>query len=203
MDAVVSCTVQVQYDPDANAAPHSGVDKLSRASWRSIGGNITAPMRTKRPSTGDLDAQTRDQIIDSHRLAYIDEVPVNWCPKLGTVLANEEVTNEGRSERGNHPVYRRALKQWMLRITTYAQRLLDDIETVNWPEPIKLMQRNWIGKSIGAEVDFPLQDIGTDEWFEARKGRGFGKVEDGVVRVYTTRPDTLFGATFAALSIRW
>ncbi len=193
------------YDPDANAArPISElVDKLSRGELAiDPEGNITRADadRSDLQSFGDLDAQTRDQIIDSHRLAYIDEVPVNWCPKLGTVLANEEVTNEGRSERGNHPVYRRALKQWMLRITTYAQRLLDDIETVNWPEPIKLMQRNWIGKSIGAEVDFPLQDIGTDEWFEARKGRGFGKVEDGVVRVYTTRPDTLFGATYMVLA---
>ena len=82
------------------------------------------------------------------------EVPVNWCPALGTVLANEEVTNEGRSDRGNHPVYRRALKQWMLRITSYAERLVDDLKFVDWPESIKIMQRNWIGSSEGAEVNF-------------------------------------------------
>src|SRR5437870_2450895 len=83
-------------------------------------------------------------------LAYQAEVPVNWCPALGTVLANEEVTNEGRSERGNHPVYRRPLEQWMLRITAYAERLESDLDLVDWPEPINIMQRNWIGRSEGA-----------------------------------------------------
>src|SRR5207247_786681 len=83
-------------------------------------------------------AEQRD-VLDNHRLAYLDEVPVNWCPALGTVLANEEVTNEGRSERGNHPVYRRPLRQWMLRITKYAERLEDDLEDLAWPEPIKQM----------------------------------------------------------------
>jgi len=93
---------------------------------------------------------------DSVRLAYVADVPVNWCPMLGTVLANEEVTAEGRSERGNFPVYKRPLRQWMMRITAYAERLLDDLEKVDWPEPIKLMQRNWIGRSEGAWVDFPI-----------------------------------------------
>ncbi len=130
----------------------------------------------------DLPADHQREVIDSQRLAYMDEAPVNWCPKLGTVLSNEEVTNEGRSDRGDHPVYRRALKQWMLRITAYADRLLDDIETVNWPEPIKIMQRNWIGKSTGAEVTFAID--GSDEDIE----------------VYTTRPDTLFGATYMVLA---
>ena len=129
----------------------------------------------------EMSPAERRSLIDSHRLAYMDEVPVNWCPKLGTVLANEEVTNEGRSERGDHPVYRRAMKQWMLRITAYAGRLEDDLAMLNWPEPIKIMQRNWIGKSTGAEVDLA--------------------VESGeVIRVYTTRPDTLFGATYMVLS---
>jgi len=121
-------------------------------------------------------------VIDNHRLAYLDEVAVNWCPALGTVLANEEVTNEGRSERGNHPVFRRPLRQWMMRITKYADRLEKDLALVNWPEPIKLMQRNWIGRSEGAEVDFEV--VGKDE----------------TIRVYTTRPDTLFGATYMVLA---
>ncbi len=114
-------------------------------------------------------------------LAYIDEVAVNWCPALGTVLANEEVIN-GRSERGDHPVIRKPMKQWMLKITAYAERLLADIDTVDWPEGIKEQQRNWIGKSIGGEVDFAVA----------------GRSE--TIRVYTTRPDTLFGATYMVLS---
>ena len=97
------------------------------------------------------------EFVDSRRLAYLAEVPVNWCPALGTVLANEEVTNEGRSERGDHPVFKRPLKQWMLRITKYADRLADELEELDWPDAVKLMQRNWIGKSIGAEVDFGLE----------------------------------------------
>lgn len=115
-------------------------------------------------------------------LAYLAEVPVNWCPALGTVLANEEVTPEGLSERGNHPVYRRPMKQWMLRITAYAERLLNDLEEVDWPESIKEMQRNWIGRSEGAEVDFEV---------EGSRDK---------IRVFTTRPDTLFGATYMVLS---
>ena len=130
----------------------------------------------------ELSPEEQREIIDSQRLAYRAEVPVNWCPRLGTVLANEEVTNEGRSERGDHPVFRRALKQWMLRITKYAERLLADVDDLDWPEPIKLMQRNWIGKSTGAEVYFPLLD------------------RDETLDVYTTRPDTLFGATYMVLA---
>ncbi|MCH8807539.1 MAG: leucine--tRNA ligase, partial [Planctomycetes bacterium] len=122
---------------------------------------------------------------DEHRLAYLAEVPVNWCPALGTVLSNEEVTNEGKSDRGNHPVYRRPLRQWMLRITEYAERLLADLERLDWPESIKLMQRNWIGRSEGAYVDFALA----------------GEPDDGnVIRVFTTRPDTLYGATYMVLA---
>ncbi|MCK2003680.1 leucine--tRNA ligase [[Brevibacterium] frigoritolerans] len=114
-------------------------------------------------------------------LAYIDEVAVNWCPALGTVLANEEVI-DGKSERGGHPVERRPMKQWMLRITAYADRLIDDLDDVDWPENIKDMQRNWIGRSEGAEVTFNID--GFDETFT----------------VFTTRPDTLFGATYAVLA---
>ncbi len=127
-----------------------------------------------------LNPAEQRRLIDSHRLAYLDEVPVNWCPMLGTVLANEEVTADGRSERGNYPVYRRPLKQWIMRITAYAERLLADLEPLNWPEPVKLMQRNWIGKSEGAYVDFPAAN---------RR-----------IRVFTTRPDTLHGATYLVLS---
>ncbi|MGG3736501.1 leucine--tRNA ligase [Aeribacillus pallidus] len=114
-------------------------------------------------------------------LAYIDEVPVNWCPALGTVLANEEVI-DGKSERGGHPVERRPMKQWMLKITEYADRLLEDLEELDWPESIKEMQRNWIGRSEGAEVTFQID--GHDETFT----------------VFTTRPDTLFGATYCVLA---
>ena len=114
-------------------------------------------------------------------LAYVDEVAVNWCPALGTVLANEEVV-DGVSERGGHPVERRPMRQWVLRITAYADRLLEDLDELDWPESIKEMQRNWIGRSEGAEVRFAID--GHDETFE----------------VFTTRPDTLFGATYAVLA---
>ena len=118
-------------------------------------------------------------------LAYVAEVPVNWCPALGTVLANEEVI-DGRSERGNHPVIRRPMRQWMLKITAYAERLLAGLDTLDWPEGIKEMQRNWIGKSTGALVDFGVL-IG-------------GACADEKITVYTTRCDTLFGATYMVLS---
>ena len=114
-------------------------------------------------------------------LAYVDEVPVNWCPALGTVLANEEVI-DGKSERGDHPVERRPMRQWILKITEYADRLLEDLDDLDWPESIKDMQRNWIGRSEGAEVTFAID--GHDETFT----------------VFTTRPDTLFGATYAVLA---
>jgi len=124
-------------------------------------------------------------------LAYVAEVPVNWCPALGTVLANEEVI-DGRSERGNHPVIRRPMRQWMLKITEYAERLLSGLDTLDWPEGIKEMQRNWIGKSTGAMVDFKIKYT---------MGEGTGTQEPPVVvTVYTTRCDTLFGATYMVLS---
>ena len=114
-------------------------------------------------------------------LAYVDEVPVNWCPALGTVLSNEEVI-DGKSERGGHPVERRPMKQWMLKITAYADRLIDDLDDLDWPDSLKEMQRNWIGRSEGANVHFNID--GTEENFT----------------VFTTRPDTLFGATYAVLA---
>jgi leucyl-tRNA synthetase len=115
-------------------------------------------------------------------LAYLDEVLVNWCPALGTVLANEEVI-DGLSERGNHPVVRRPMRQWVLKITAYAERLLDDLEELDWTEGIKDMQRNWIGKSVGAEVHFAIDSY-----------------SDASLTVFTTRPDTLFGATYCVLA---
>jgi leucyl-tRNA synthetase len=124
---------------------------------------------------------------DSRRLAYQAEVPVNWCPGLGTVLANEEVV-DGKSERGGHPVVRMPLRQWLLRITDYAERLLDDLALVDWPEPIRKMQREWIGRSEGAEVDFSLAEPSE------------GTLESRRIRVFTTRPDTLFGATYMVLA---
>ncbi|MGC5318980.1 leucine--tRNA ligase [Micromonospora arida] len=128
----------------------------------------------------ELSVAERRQVVDDHRLAYVSQAPVNWCPGLGTVLANEEVTADGRSERGNFPVFKRNLKQWMMRITAYGDRLLDDLDSLDWPEPIKLMQRNWIGRSIGAHIDFPTSAA--------------------PVRVFTTRPDTVFGATYMVLA---
>ncbi|MDP4468559.1 leucine--tRNA ligase [Staphylococcus hyicus] len=114
-------------------------------------------------------------------LAYIDEIPVNWCEALGTVLSNEEVV-DGVSERGGHPVVRRPMKQWVLKITAYADRLLEDLETLDWPESIKDMQRNWIGRSEGAKVSFGIEN------------------SDASIEVFTTRPDTIYGATFLVLS---
>ncbi len=135
------------------------------------------------------------------RLAYQSYAPVNWCPKLGTVLANEEVI-DGRSEVGGHPVERMPLRQWMLRITAYADRLENDLQTVNWPEGIKKLQRDWIGRSTGAEVDFfigPSESV--DAWKSDRGTHGFPrKAGEDVLRVYTTRPDTLFGATYMVIA---
>ncbi|NIJ14362.1 leucyl-tRNA synthetase [Saccharomonospora amisosensis] len=128
----------------------------------------------------ELSRLEQREIIDSHRLVYISEAPVNWAPGLGTVVANEEVTADGRSERGNFPVFRKNLRQWMMRITAYADRLLDDLDRLDWPEKVKSMQRNWIGRSRGANVRFPAGDR--------------------VIEVFTTRPDTLFGATYMVLA---
>ncbi len=146
------------------------------------------------------------EFVDSRRLAYLAEVPVNWCPALGTVLANEEVTNEGRSERGNHPVFRRPMRQWMLRITKYADRLERDLESLDWPESIKLMQRNWIGRSEGAVVTFRVAadrsrdrkgEVSGDQSCDRERAVSTG---GDAIEVFTTRPDTLFGATYMVLA---
>ncbi|MEK0056581.1 leucine--tRNA ligase [Corynebacterium sp. KPL2825] len=128
----------------------------------------------------DLTEEEKAAAIDEFRLVYLSNSTVNWCPGLGTVLANEEVTAEGKSERGNFPVFRKNLSQWMMRITAYSDRLLDDQELLDWPEKVKSMQRNWIGRSRGAEVSFPA------EGYE--------------IEVFTTRPDTLFGAEYVVLA---
>ena len=138
---------------------------------------------------------------DEHRLAYQSDALVNWCPALGTVLANEEVI-DGRSERGNHPVQRIPLRQWMLRITAYADRLGDDLEELNWPDGIKKLQRDWIGRSTGAEIDFFVgQEEDFSQWKQDRAAGDFlRKATDSEIRVYTTRPDTLFGATYMVIA---
>ncbi|MFJ4911684.1 leucine--tRNA ligase [Streptomyces sp. NPDC088726] len=128
-----------------------------------------------------LSAAERADVLSGHRLAYASDAPVNWSPGLGTVLANEEVTADGRSERGNFPVFKAKLRQWNMRITAYADRLLNDLDGLDWPEAIKLQQRNWIGRSEGARVDFPVDGAGG-------------------ITVFTTRQDTLFGATYMVLA---
>ena len=131
-------------------------------------------------SWSDLSPVERNTLIDSYRLAYVSEAPVNWCPGLGTVVANEEVTADGRSDRGNFPVFKRNMRQWMMRITAYADRLIADLDLLEWTDAIKAMQRNWIGRSEGATVHF--------------------QSPAGPISVFTTRPDTLFGASFVVLA---
>ncbi|MDQ6697789.1 MAG: leucine--tRNA ligase [Actinomycetota bacterium] len=150
--------------------------------------DLDAGTRQPAPATNpfdqpwaELDQSQQRAVVNNHRLVFRAEAMVNWCPGLGTVLANEEVTPDGRSDRGNFPVYRRPMKQWMMRITAYADRLLADLDLLDWPESIKLMQRNWIGRSTGARITFPVDGAGG-------------------VDVFTTRPDTLFGATYLVLA---
>ncbi|MCF3963831.1 leucine--tRNA ligase [Streptomyces fuscigenes] len=164
-------------------------------SWYDPGANKARPIETlvaqfvsgQRPTPdgrpwGALSEAERADVLGEYRLAYASDAPVNWCPGLGTVLANEEVTADGRSERGNYPVFKKKLRQWNMRITAYADRLVDDLDELDWPEAIKLQQRNWIGRSEGARVDFPVGDAGDR------------------ITVFTTRPDTLFGATYMVLA---
>ena len=135
---------------------------------------------TGRGEWSSLTKVERQELLSTYRLVYLADAPVNWCPGLGTTLANEEVTTDGRSDIGNYPVFKRNMRQWTMRITKYADRLLSDLDRLDWPEPIKIMQRNWIGRSIGSEVKFATNC--------------------GDITVFTTRPDTLFGASFMVLS---
>ena len=149
--------------------------------WFNPATNKAEPIGTL-PYPADCDTEEKRRVYrDGKRLAFVSEAPVNWCPELGTVLANEEVI-DGKSEVGGFPVIRRPMRQWMLRITAFAEKLLTDLDTIDWSDSLKEMQRNWIGRSEGAEVDFQVTD-------HAAK-----------IRVFTTRPDTLFGATYMVLS---
>jgi leucyl-tRNA synthetase len=150
-------------------------------SWFNASANKAEPIETLTYPAGVATEEQKADYRDSKRLAYVAETPVNWCPELGTVLANEEVI-DGKSEVGGHPVVRKPMRQWMLRITAYAERLLADLETIEWADSLKEMQRNWIGRSEGAEVKFQIPD------------------SDIQITVFTTRPDTLFGATYMVLS---
>ncbi|MEU7319945.1 leucine--tRNA ligase [Streptomyces griseoviridis] len=161
------------YDTEAGTArPITELVALFESGERPVPGHTRA--------WSELTATERADVLGEFRLAYASDAPVNWCPGLGTVLANEEVTADGRSERGNFPVFKAKLRQWNMRITAYADRLIDDLDGLDWPEAIKLQQRNWIGRSEGARVDFP--------------------VGDDRITVFTTRPDTLFGASYMVLA---
>ncbi|PFG20045.1 leucine--tRNA ligase [Serinibacter salmoneus] len=171
------------FDPEATAPDGS------TGAARPIDTLIAQFQDGSRPVPGgaawaDLSPAAREDVLADYRLAFVADVPVNWCPGLGTVLANEEVTAEGRSERGNFPVYKRNLRQWMMRITAYADRLVADLDRVDWPEKVRQMQRHWIGRSEGAHVHF-------------RVPTATGPQD---LSVFTTRPDTLFGATYVVLA---
>ena len=161
------------YDPEATN-PAGG-----KGCARPIA-ELEAKLAAERADWGSLSAAEKQEILDEHRLVYRSNSTVNWCPGLGTVLANEEVTADGRSERGNFPVFRKNLQQWMMRITAYSDRLIDDLDFLDWTDKVKSMQRNWIGRSRGAQVTFESAAGGID--------------------VFTTRPDTLFGATYVVLA---
>ena len=161
------------FDPDQNRAR-----PISDLVTKFESGERTPPSDAAWDALSD---QQRAEIINSYRLAYLGVAPVNWCPGLGTVLANEEVTSDGRSEIGNFPVYRRMMRQWMMRITAYADRLLDDLDQLDWSDSLKAMQRNWIGRSEGAQITFATK-------------------AGPHIDVFTTRPDTLFGATYLVLA---
>ena len=160
-------------------------DDLHAATEGLAGSELVDEFASGKRETGmgewsGLSKVEQQDAINNHRLVYLSNAPVNWCPGLGTILANEEVPADGRSDIGNYPVFKRNMRQWTMRITKYADRLLEDLDRLDWPEPIKLMQRNWIGRSVGAKVHFASTS--------------------GSIEIFTTRPDTLFGATFMVLS---
>ncbi|MCS4492264.1 leucine--tRNA ligase [Corynebacterium sp. ES2715-CONJ3] len=167
------------FDPHENKARRiAELIPLLESGQREIPAHLAEEFHTHDYTA--LDRIQQADVIDEYRLVYQSHSMVNWCPGLGTVLANEEVTAEGKSERGNFPVFRKKLVQWMMRITAYSDRLIDDLELLDWPEKVKSMQRNWIGRSRGAELDFTSHNH--------------------KIRVFTTRPDTLFGATYMVLA---
>ncbi|GAB3286728.1 leucine--tRNA ligase [Parasphingorhabdus pacifica] len=166
------------YDPEADGGK-GRARRISELEGQFASGERATP---DGRAWAELSGTEQREIIDSYRLVYLSEAPVNWAPGLGTVVANEEVTADGLTERGNFPVFRRNLKQWMMRITAYADRLVDDLDRLDWPEKVKSMQRNWIGRSHGANVVFGLD----------------GSAES--IEVFTTRPDTLFGVTYMVLA---
>ena len=174
------------YDPEAPRRDGSG-----KGTARPITTLVKQYEDGTRPTPdgrawAELSVVEQAELIDAERLAYVAYAPVNWAPGLGTVLADEEVTAEGRSERGNFPVFKTKLRQWMMRITRYADRLDADLATIDWPDKVRTMQHNWIGKSFGATVNFQV---------EAGQGP-----QPQTLQVFTTRPDTLFGATFMVIS---
>jgi leucyl-tRNA synthetase len=187
------------YDADAERPDVVGTGRGKARRISELAGELAAGARPVPGYEGDnaggavwaaLSEAERRDVLDARRLAYVDSSPVNWCPGLGTVLANEEVTADGRSERGNFPVFTRSLRQWKMRITAYADRLTDDLALIDWPDKVKAMQRNWIGRSTGANVRFAV--VGTTGTDPAGAGEQ--------VEVFTTRPDTLFGATFMVVA---
>jgi leucyl-tRNA synthetase len=190
------------FDPDTQTARPIALleDALSREpkhkdQWKKLGYLWSCSKSMEKRGWGILSDEENEKeverFIEKTRLAYVSDAPVNWCPELGTVLANEEVI-DGKSEVGGHPVERRPMRQWMLRITAYAQRLIDELDGLDWPESIKIHQRNWIGRSEGAEVRFEIADGGLRmaDWPEAERK----------ITVFTTRPDTLYGATYMVLA---
>lgn len=174
------------YDKDQGKAENIStlIKKFEKEGNKSINGHGTY---TKFFSSEEWKAYSsieKENILNQYRLAFIDETTVNWCAELGTVLANEEVVN-GVSERGGYPVVRKKMKQWSLRITAYADRLLEGLDKINWSDSLKEIQRNWIGKSEGAEIEFQIIN------------------SERTIKVFTTRPDTLFGATYMVLAPEW
>ncbi|MFC1441601.1 leucine--tRNA ligase [Streptacidiphilus sp. N1-10] len=172
------------YDPQAGPVGESGPTGAARPITELVARFERGEQATPdgRP-WAELSAVERGEVLSDYRLAYIKQAPVNWCPGLGTVLSNEEVTADGRSERGNFPVFKSNLRQWMMRITAYGDRLIDDLDLLDWPDAIKLQQRNWIGRSEGAKVAFAVAGH-----------------QDASISIFTTRQDTLFGATYMVLA---
>jgi leucyl-tRNA synthetase len=184
------------------------IGKLTLEFEKNGNANISAVCEEDTPSFGGMEWKTlnekdREAILQKYRIAYLSETMVNWCAALGTVLSNDEV-KDGVSERGGYPVERIRMMQWSMRITAYAERLLKGLDTIDWPEPVKEMQRNWIGKSMGCELEFPV--MGTEEQEARSEERGARSQESGVrsqsegIKVFTTRIDTVFGVTFLVLA---